>query len=441
MSQKQLLLLNREEDQTLTMEEYRESGGYQGLEKTLREYSPAETKKTVADSGLRGHGGAGFPTGRKWQLLEDDAPHPRYIVVNTDEMEPGTFKDRVLLSINPHTVIEGAAIAAYANSAEKGYFFVRPSYEEVVIKFEKALEEARGSGFLGRNILGTRFSFDLAIHRSAGRYICGEAKGLIHALEGKRPHPNIEGHLTVTGLWGQPTVVNNAETLAHVPDIIKNGAEWFRGLGRHQNAPGHKIYSISGRINRPGALELPFGTPLGEIIEEHAGGMVAGYEYKACLPGGASTRYLRREHFSVPMDFDSVAQIGPEFRFGTGAIMVFDHTTCLVAATLNLIHFFARESCGWCTPCREGLPYVEDLLRRIENGEGKEEFISLLLEMCGHMPKAYCAFAPGAAAPVIGLLEDFADEVHEHISQKKCPFEHRARDSWPPRAGAERRKP
>lgn len=434
MNHEQLLLHNREEDQTLTIEEYRETGGYQGLEKALREYSPAETTKMVGDSGLRGHGGAGFPTGRKWGFLRDNAPHPRYVVANTDEMEPGTFKDRVLLSINPHAVIEGMAIAARANSAEKGYFFVRPSYQHIALIFERALEEARGSGYLGRKILGTDFSFDVVVHRSAGRYICGEAKGLIHALEGQRPHPNIEGHLTDAGLWGQPTVVDNAETLAYVPLISRNGAEWFRKLGRHEKAPGHKIYSISGRVRHPGAFELPFGTPLGEIIEEHAGGMAAGYEYKACLPGGASTRYLPKKYFSVSMDFDSVEEIGPDFRFGTGAIMVYDQKTCLVAATLNLIQFFARESCGWCTPCREGLPYMEDLLRRIEEGDGREEFIPLLREMCGHMPKAYCAFAPGAAAPVIGLLEDFLDEVHEHIRQKKCPFEHRARDHWPVRA-------
>lgn len=426
MSPEQFILHNRKEDQTLTLGEYRETGGYQGLEKALRHYSRGETTKIVSDSGLRGHGGAGFPTGRKWGFLRDDAPHPRYIVANTDEMEPGTFKDRVLLSINPHTVVEGMAIAAYANSAEKGYFFVRPSYQYIALKFENALEEARRSGFLGRKILGTDFSFDIIVHKSAGRYICGESKGLIHAIEGQRPHPNIEGHLTGAGLWGQPTVVNNAETLAYVPHILRNGAEWFRKLGRHEKAPGNKIYTVSGRINRPGALELPFGTPLGEIIEEHAGGMAAGYEFKACLPGGASTRYLHEKHLRICMDFDSVAQLGPDFRFGTGAIVVFDHKTCLVAATLNLMQFFARESCGWCTPCREGLPYMEDLLRRIENGEGKEEFIHILREMCGHMPKAYCGFAHGAAAPVIGLLEDFADEVHEHISQKKCPFEHRS---------------
>jgi len=430
MNHEKFILINQAKDQTLTIDEYCRSGGYQGLEKAVWEYSPADVKKIVLDSGLRGHGGAGFPTGRKWGFLKDSAPHPRYIVANTDEMEPGTFKDRTILSANPFTVIEGMTIAAYANAAEKGYFFVRPSYQEIALKFEKALEEARGSGFLGRKILGTDFSFDIVVHRSAGRYICGEAKGLIHALEGKRPHPDIEGHLTDAGLWGRPTVVNNAETLSYVPHILRKGGEWFRKLGRHEKAPGNKIYTISGRINRPGALELPFGTPLGEIIEDHAGGMPAGNEYKAALPGGASTRYLTEKHLGVSMDFDSVEQIGPDFRFGTGAIIVFDHKTCLVAATLNMIQFFARESCGWCTPCREGLPYIEDLLWRIENGEGREEFIPLLREMCRHMPKAYCAFAPGAAAPVIGLLEDFVDEVHEHISQKQCPFEHHARDNW-----------
>ncbi len=426
-----LILPDRPEHETLSLDEYRRTGGYEGLEKTLRNHAPAEIRKMVLDSGLQGRGGAGFPAGKKWELLRDDAPHPRYIVANTDEMEPGTFKDRVLLSVNPHTVIEGMIIAGYANSAEKGYFFVRPSYHWVALKFEKALKEARASGFLGSEILGTNYSFDITVHRSAGRYICGEAKGLIHALEGQRPHPTIEGHLTDEGLWGQPTIVNNAETLAYVPHIIRNGAEWFRNLGRHEKAPGNKIYSVSGRVNRPGAFELPFGTPLGEIIEEHAGGMISGCEFKACLPGGASTRYLTKEFFHVPMDFQSMAGIGPGHRLGTGAVMVFDQNTCLVAATLNLIQFFARESCGWCTPCREGLPYMETLLRAIENGEGKEAFIPLLREMCRHMRKAYCAFAPGAAAPVQALIEDFSEEVHAHISQKQCPFDHRARDYWP----------
>jgi NADH-quinone oxidoreductase subunit F len=421
MASEQIILQNRSKDETISLEKYLRSGGYDGIRKALRDYTPNEVKDIVLGSGLRGHGGAGYPTGRKWKSLKDDSAHPRYIVANTDEMEPGTFKDRVLVCVNPHTVIEGMLIAAYANGAQKGYFFVRPSYEKVARIFGYALKEAREAGFLGRRILGSQLSFDIAIHRSAGRYICGEAKGLVHALEGRRPHPNIDGHLTDGGLWGKPTVVNNAETLSYVPHILRNGAEWFKGLGRHEKAPGNKIYSVSGRVRRPGVYELPFGTPLAEIIE-HAGGIRPGCAYKTAMPGGASTRYVPKGYDDVAMDFDSIEEIGPGHRFGTGAVMVFDEKTCLVAVTLNLIQFFARESCGWCTPCREGLPYMEHLLTRIEKGEGKEEYIPMLREMAAYLSYSYCAFAPGAAAPVQGLVEDFEDEVREHIVQKKCPF-------------------
>ena len=421
MASAQIILQNRSKEETISLEEYRRNGGYEGIQKALRDHTPNQVKDIVLDSGLRGHGGAGYPTGRKWKSLKDDAAHPRYIIANTDEMEPGTFKDRFLLCVNPHTVIEGMLIGAYAIGAQKGYFFVRPSYEKVSRVFESALKAAREAGLLGRRILGSELFFDILVHRSAGRYICGETKGLINALEGRRPHPNIEGHLTDAGLWGQPTVVNNAETLAYVPHILRNGADWFRGMGRHEKAPGHKIYCISGRVRRPGAYELPFGTPLAEIIE-HAGGMQPGCEYKTCLPGGASTRYVPKGYHEVSMDFDSIQEIGPGHRFGTGSIMVFDEKTCLVAVTLNLIQFFARESCGWCTPCREGLPYMRDLLARIERGEGKEEHISMLREMAAYLSYSYCAFAPGAAAPVQGLLEDFQDELREHIVQKGCPF-------------------
>jgi NADH-quinone oxidoreductase subunit F len=418
----QLVLQSERPGETLTLGEYRRNGGFEGLRKAVQELSPQEVTEIVLASGLRGHGGAGFPTGKKWSYIDEDAPFPRYVISNTDEMEPGTFKDRTLVFTNPYAVIEGMTIASYAVSAGKGVFFIRPSYDDVARTFERALEDVAKAGFLGKNILGSSHSLEIISHRSAGRYICGETKGLVHALQGKRPHPNIEGHLTSRGLWGMPTIINNAETFAYVPAIVRNGPAWFKGLGKREDAPGHKIYTVSGRVNRPGVFELPFGTPLREILEEHAGGMQPGFEYKTCLPGGASTRYVPRGFYDVAMDYESLKKIGPGHHFGTGAVIVFDHKTCLVGATLNLLQFFCRESCGFCTPCREGLPYIQDLLQLIENGEGREDYIPLIKSMSGWMASAYCAFAPGAVTSVTGLLEDFLDEVQEHVSQKKCPF-------------------
>ena len=282
-----VLLDNVRPGQSIGLAAYRQSGGYQALAEVLGKHTPQEVKQIVLDSGLRGCGGAGFPTGRKWSLVADDAPFPRYIVSNTDEMEPGTFKDRTLVAANPHSVLEGMIIASYAVSAERGFFFVRPSYESVAGILERALGEAKEAGLLGRNILGSSHSLQVVVHRSAGRYICGETKGLVHALEGKRPHPNIEGHLTSEGLWGRPTLVNNAETLAYVPHILKNGPEWFRNLSRSKTAAGNKIYTVSGRVNRPGCFELPFGTPLSEIIEEQAGGMQARIRIQDLFAGGS----------------------------------------------------------------------------------------------------------------------------------------------------------
>jgi len=368
-----------------------------------------------------GRGGAGFPAGQKWSLVPDNAPFPRYIVINSDEMEPGTFKDRVLIHANPHTIIEGIVITGYAVSAQKAFIFVRPSYESSALILERELNKARQNGYLGENICGSDFSFEIVVHRSGGRYICGEGTAILNAIMGKRPNPvKPPPYPTVKGLWGQPTVVNNVETLAFVPHIIRNGAEWFQNLAATENGAGTKLYCISGKVKQSGCVELPIGTRLSEIIEEHCGGLTEGSEFKACLPGGASTRYLTAEHYHVPMDFDSLKAIG--HRLGTAAIMIFDQKTCLVGVTLNLIQFFARESCGWCTPCREGLPYVRDLLWRIENGEGKEEYIPMLQTMCRHLWNSYCALAPGAASPVESLITFFEDEVREHISQKKCPF-------------------
>ncbi len=417
----QVLFRNRQPNRISTIDEYRASGGYRALMDAIGKVSPAEICRVVGDAGLRGRGGAGFPAAKKWEAVPKDGAYPRYIAANADEMEPGTFKDRMLIHVEPHAIIEGMILAGYAISASKAYVFVRPSYESSAVIFERELKIAREAGFLGKNILGTDYSFDIVAHRSGGRYICGEASALLNALMGKRPNPlKPPPYPTDKGLWGRPTVVNNVETLANVPFILRNGADWYRGLSKSKSATGTKLYCISGHVKVPGCVELPMGTRLSEIIDEYAGGMLPGSEFKACLPGGASTLYLTKEHYDVEMDFDGLGAIGN--RLGTGAVIVFDHKTCLVGVTLNLIRFFARESCGWCTPCREGLPYLRDLLTRIEYGEGREEFIPMIRKMCRQLWNSYCALAPGAASPVESLLQYFEDEVHEHISQKKCPF-------------------
>lgn len=411
------MLLNRQSDGPISFDGYRKSGGYEALIAAVGRRTPEELRQTVMASGLRGRGGAGFPTGKKWGFMGKD--HPRYLVPNTDEMEPGTFKDRVLVNVNPHLVLEGIILAAYAVSAAKGIFFIRPSYEMDAELIERELVAAREAGFLGDRILGSDFSFDLVVHRSAGRYICGEATAQVNAIMGMRAHPNKEVHMTDEGLWGKPTIVNNVETLACVPHILQKGPDWFKGLARSKDGAGTKLYCVSGRVNRPGCYELPIGTPFCEIIEE-AGGLSPGSELKAFLPGGASSSFMPQKFSEVEMDFEPLKAVGN--RLGTGAIVVFDQNTCLVQATLNLIDYFARESCGFCTPCREGLPYIRDLLLRLENGEGQEEFIPMLQQMAGHLFKSYCAFAPGAAAPVLGLLNHFEEEIREHISQRQCPL-------------------
>ena len=417
----QILLQNRKPDRIATLEEYQKSEGYQALIRVLEKFSFKDVQDTILDSKLLGRGGAAFPTGMKLTSVDHDAPFPRYIVCNADEMEPGTFKDRVLIHADPHQIIEGMIISGYSVSAERGIIFIRPEYESGAKILERELKVAGEAGYLGKDILGSKYSLDIVVHRSAGRYICGEVTAQLNALMGKRPNPmQPPPYPTEKGLWGLPTVLSNVETFACIPHIIRNGPDWFKSLAKTKTGAGTKLFGVSGKVNRPGCYELPIGTRLSEIIEEHAGGMLPGSEFKACLPGGASTSFLPKDHYDVEMDFEPLREIGN--RLGTGAIMVFDHKTCLVAATLNLIQFFARESCGWCTPCREGLPYIRDLLQRLENGEADEDVIPRLKQMSKHLWKAYCAFAPGAVAPVESLLTYFEDEIREHISQKRCPF-------------------
>ena len=415
------MLANRKPARINTLEEYEQSGGYQALKAAIAEHGEKGIVQLIDDAGLLGRGGAAFPTGFKLKTVAEDAPFPRYIVCNADEMEPGTFKDRVLIHTNPHMMIEGMIIAGYSIKAEKGVIFIRPEYESGARILERELKAAEDAGFLGKYILGTDYSLEIVVHRSGGRYICGEVTAQLNALMGKRPNPmQPPPYPTEKGLWGLPTVLSNVETFAYIPHIVRHGAKWFKGLASTDTGAGTKIFCVSGRVNRPGAYELPMGIRLSEIIEAVAGGMPEGSEFKACLPGGASTGFLPKAHYDIEMDFESLKKVGN--RLGTVAIMVFDQHTCLVATTLNLVEFFARESCGWCTPCREGLPYIRELLNRLENGDGESDFIPILDDMGKQLWNAYCAFAPGAVAPLQSLLTYYREEVQEHISQKKCPF-------------------
>jgi NADH-quinone oxidoreductase subunit F len=417
----QILLKDRKPDRINTLDEYRQAGGYGALMSAVNEKSPKAVQEMLLDATLLGRGGAGFPAGQKIRTVADDAPHPRYVVCNADEMEPGTFKDRVFLHTNPHMLIEGMIIAAYAMVADHGIIFIRPEYESAAKILEREINLARDAGYLGDHILDSPWSFDLMVHRSGGRYICGEVTAQLNALMGKRPNPKQPPpYATDKGLWNMPTLVQNVETLACVPHIVQNGAQWFKDLALTPNAAGTKLFCVSGKINRPGCYELPLGVKLSEIIEIHCGGMKNGGQFKACLPGGASTGFLPPEYYHIAMDFDALKEA--DNRLGTGAIMVFDHRTCMVAATLNLTGFFSQESCGWCTPCREGFPYLRDLLWRIEHGQGEPEMVPMIKIMCGHMWKSYCAFAPGGVSPIESLLEHFEEEVMAHIEKGECPF-------------------
>ncbi|HEX4025725.1 MAG TPA: NADH-quinone oxidoreductase subunit NuoF [Steroidobacteraceae bacterium] len=403
---------------------YERAGGYQAVRKALRDLSPHEVMQEVSDSTLRGRGGAGFPTGKKWSFVPQgaQAPPQKYLVVNADEMEPGTFKDRLLLEGDPHQMIEGVIVSAYAIGAQTAYIFLRGEYLLAAERLGRAAQEAQAHGYLGEHILGSSFSLTLHLHSSAGRYMCGEETALLTALEGRRALPRAKPPFPqVAGAWGRPSVVNNVETLCNVPHIINHGAAWFRGLARGRDG-GTKIYGASGHVQRPGAWELPMGTPLRELLEEHAGGMRAGRALRALLPGGASTSFLTAEHLDVAMDFTSVEMAGS--RLGTGTLIVADDQTCPVALLRNLEHFFAQESCGWCTPCRDGLPWTERLLEAIEDGEGEErdlEILAMHTRLLGP-GKTFCAHAPGAMAPLESGLKLFRADFERHIRERHCPW-------------------
>jgi NADH-quinone oxidoreductase subunit F len=406
---------------------YEGVGGYQALRKALRDMTPQKVQEEVKNSGLRGRGGAGFSTGLKWSFtpMGADAPRPKYVIANADEMEPGTFKDRHLMEGNPHQLIEGLILTAYANQADIAYIFIRGEYKLSEERLTRAVAEAEAAGYLGKNILGSGYSLEMYLHVSAGRYMCGEETGLLNALEGKRANPRAKPPFPqVSGLWGKPTIVNNVETLANVPHIISHGAAWFQSLSRTKDA-GTKLYGASGKVKRPGLWELPMGTTMREILEEHAGGMREGLQFRGALPGGASTDFLVPQHLDVPMDFTEVEKVGS--RLGTATMVVLDDRTCPVGMVSNLIHFFAQESCGWCTPCWSGLNWAKQILKALEDGEGKSGDLEKLEFQTkfwapGH---TFCALAPGAAEPLQSALKYFRDDFERHIQDKGCVFQRR----------------
>jgi NADH-quinone oxidoreductase subunit F len=408
----------------LSLKEYEQAGGYEAVRKVVREMTPQAVTALVKDSNLKGRGGAGFPTGLKWSFVPmgDDAPHPKYLIANADEMEPGTFKDRLLLEGNPHQLIDGMIVGAYAIQADVAYIFLRWAYRVAAERLERAIAEAYANNYLGRNICGSDYSLEMYLHVSAGRYMCGEETGLLNALEGKRATPRSKPPFpAISGLWGKPTVVNNVETLCNVPHIVNHGADWFKSLS-HTAEGGTKIYGASGKVKRPGAWELPLGTTVREILEEQAGGMRDGVKIRGVIPGGASTEFLLAEHLDVKMDFESVQKAGS--RLGTGTMIVMDDQTCPVGLVHNLERFFAQESCGWCTPCREGLPWTAKILQAIEDGTGQPidmQRLALHTKFLGP-GHTFCALAPGAMEPLQSALHYFREDFERHILEKRCPW-------------------
>lgn len=405
------------------IDSYEKSGGYAGLRRALS-MAPADVQAEVRKAGLRGRGGAGFDIGLKWSFMPmgAGAPRPRYLVVNADEMEPGTMKDRALMERDPHQVIEGSIISAYAIQAEHGYIFIRWAYKDSVARIRQALAEATAKGYLGKSILGSGFNLELRVHVSAGRYMCGEGDALLDALEGKRPMPRPKPPYPQTcGLWGKPTVANNVETICNVAHILARGVDWFKDLSYGENG-GTKLYGASGCVKRPGIWELPLGATIREVFEGCAGGMRDGTTFRALLPGGGSTGFLIGEHLDLRLDFDALEKHGS--RVGTGTMIVLDTQHCPLGMLLSLERFFARESCGWCTPCREGLPWIAQTLRAIEEGDGRSGDLELLEDLCASLAlgNTFCALAPGAVAPVETALKYFRADFERHIVGKGCPW-------------------
>jgi NADH-quinone oxidoreductase subunit F len=420
MTSKGIILSDLDGDRTWRFADYIKRGGYEALRKIIADKIAAEQViSEVKKSGLRGRGGAGFPTGLKWSFMPRAFPGAKYLACNSDEGEPGTFKDRDILRYNPHSVIEGMVIAGYAMGCERGYNYIHGEIFEVYERFEEALQEAREAGVLGKNILGSDFSFDLFAHHGYGAYICGEETALLESIEGKKGQPRFKPPFPASfGLYGKPTTINNTETFASIPYIIREGGDAFLALGKPNNG-GTKLFSVSGHVNRPGNYEIPLGTPFSELLEL-AGGVRGGRKLKAVIPGGSSAPVLPAAvMMDCTMDYDSISKAGS--MLGSGAVIVMDESTCMVKALERLSYFYFEESCGQCTPCREGTGWLYRVVHRIENGLGRPDDLDLLNSVTANiMGRTICALGDAASMPVQSFIKHFSDEFAFHIENKKC---------------------
>ena len=408
------------EPEPWTLSTYERLDGYAGLRAALA-MTPDAVIQLVKDSGLRGRGGAGFPTGMKWGFIPQGDGKPHYVVVNADEGEPGTCKDAPLMMTDPHSLIEGIVIAAYAIRCNHAFIYLRGELVHAGRRLERAIAEAYSAGYLGKDVLGSGFDCELTLHRGAGAYICGEETALLDSLEGYRGQPRLRPPFPAThGLYGCPTVVNNVETIASVPFIVRHGADWWTSMGT-EKSPGPKIFSVSGHVARPGQYEVPLGITARELIMDIAGGIRGGRSLKAWTPGGSSTPMLTAEHLDTPLDFEGVMAAGS--LLGTAAVMVMDDTTCIVKTALRLTEFYAHESCGKCTPCREGTYWMTQILGRLESGQGGESDLQTLLDTCDNIfGRSFCALGDGATSPIVSSIKFFRDEYVAHFTQGGCPL-------------------
>ncbi len=401
------------------LDSYLQDKGYEAARKAITQMTPLQVIEEVKKSNLRGLGGAGFATGMKWSFIPANNPKPKYLVVNGDEGEPGTFKDKYIFELDPHALIEGMIITCFAIGSHKGYVYIRGEYVKSIQRVRDAIDEAYKKGFLGKGIMGTSFDLDIVVHQGAGAYICGEETALLESLEGKKGFPRLKPPFpAVVGLFGCPTVINNVETLACVPQIILNGAEWYAKLGCEKNG-GNRLFCVSGHVNKPGVYELPNGTPLREIIYQHAGGIRDGRQLKAVIPGGISAPILTPDQIDVKMDFDSLKAIGS--MAGSGGIVVMDDSTCMVRAAMIAARFFAHESCGQCSPCREGSGWVYRNVKRIYDGEGRPLDLQNLPGIVGNIGgNTICAFGDAVTMSVGSYVQKFRSEFEQHVKDKKC---------------------